>query len=294
MQDFKILIPMLALLLMTLVFSGCATYNPRIYKEAFSQVEQKADSNAKNGDFPQAAILYRSLLDSQPENKDVRKNLDNVLSKAPELSVLFNKKKLGSNKGDRFNNKDFGVMGRILLYVPNRILDIIDIFTVEGGVSYGFGAGAKVTEYVSVGGQLTLGEAVLGLNRRHLSSRATIDNYVELFPVEARFLIESRAYTGGAYGLVYGNGGIKNPEDNIFQRSRDFWSVGARAQVFFMAANAEIHPLEFFDFFAGLLFFDPLRDDMGASKGIRLTKGEKEALSLLADQTRVRDKSRGK
>ncbi len=294
MRDSNILKASLGLLLMTLLFSGCATYNPRIYKQAFSQVEQNADRRVNNGGYSQAALMYRSLLDSEPDNKDVRKNLDNVLSKAPELSALFNKKKLGSNKSDRVKNKDFGFLGRILLYVPNRILDILDIFTVEGGLSYGVGAGVKATEYVSAGGQFTLGEAVLGLNRRHLSSRATIDNYVELFPAEARFLIESRAYTGGAYGLLYGNTGIKNPEDKIFQRARDFWSIGAHAQMFLLAANAEIHPVEIFDFFAGLIFFDPLRDGLGTSKGIRLTRGEEEALRLLTNQARTRNRARGK
>jgi len=293
MHVCKILKAMLALLLMTLLFSGCATYNPRIYKEAFSQVEQKADSNLKNGKYPQAALMYRSLLEAEPDNKDVRENLDNVLSKAPEVSTLFNKKKLGSNKTDRVKNKDFGIPGRILLYFPNRVLDILDIFTVEGGVSYGFGAGVKVTEYVTLGAHGTLGGGMIGLNRRHLSSRATIDNYAEFLMLEASSLLESRAYTGGVYGLVYNNAGIKKPEDKVYQEARDFWAISAHA-AYILEAKVGIHPVEIFDFFTGWFFFDPLIDDLGSSKGIRLTTEEKEALKLLSRQAGTRNRSHGK
>jgi len=287
MQDYKTVKIFLALLLLTMFTSGCAGYNSKLYKESFSKTLQNADSRVEKEQYPEAAYLYRALIDSEPDDKELKENINNIISEAPEVSVLFNKKKLGSNRTDRVPNKDFGIPGRILLYIPNRILDILDIFSVEVGLNAGLGVDVKITEYVTVGAQGTLGEAMAGNYRRNLGARAGLDNYAEIFPFEAHSTIEILAYTGGHYALLYGNTGIKKPELEIYQRARDFWGLSIHA-AYGVAAGFAIHPVEIYDFFAGCIFFDPLVDDLGVSRGIRLTMEEKETLGVLAAQTKAR------
>jgi len=288
-KNARLLFIMLAI---TFIFTGCAGYNPRIYKESFSRLEQKADNNLENKKYSQAAIMYRALLDSEPDNKEVNEKVETVFASAPETAHLFNKKKLGSNKTDRVPNKDFGIPGRIALYLPNRILDVLDIFTVEVGAGSGIGLGVKVTEYATAGFQGTFGEGLVGLNRRHLSARGTVDNYAEIGPVEAKSIFESRAYTGGVYSVQHHKSGIKKPEQRLYQQARDFWALGIRA-AYIVALNFEIHTVEIYDFFAGLLFFDPLVDDLGSTKGVRLTHSEKELLKEFVQQAGARQRSRG-
>ena len=89
--------------------SGCAGYNSKLYKESFSKTLQNADSRVEKEQYPEAAYLYRALIDSEPDDKELKENINNILSEAPEVSVLFNKKKLGSNLTDRVKNKNFSI-----------------------------------------------------------------------------------------------------------------------------------------------------------------------------------------
>ena len=49
------------------------------------------------------------------------------------------------------------------------------------------------------------------------------------------------------------------------------------------------HPVEIYDLMAGFIFFDPLNDDIGVSKGFDFTPSEKEAMHQLAKQVGTRD-----
>ncbi len=280
----------LIILCWMLSVSGCATFNSHEYSCAFKEINGYAEKHMENNAYPQSLILYRSLFDAEPTNTDITKNLDAILETSPELSRLLSKKMLGSNITDRMLNKDFGLGGKIALYLPNRILDILDLITCEVGICLGVGAGFKATEYVSAGAQVSAGEVLIGLNRRHLSGRGTVEGYIELFPVEARALMESRAYTGGIYSMMYTSAGLKKPEDKIFQRARDFWALSASTEALIVATRVEVHPIEFWDFFAGWLMFDPLLDDMGSTRAIKLTKSEEDALKRLSKQVKARGK----
>lgn len=264
--------------------AGCATFNQEIYDRSFNEIKKKAQNYLDEGKYPQTIFLSKALLDAEPDDDEAQVFIKKALDAKPNLSVLTKKKLLGSNMSNRVHNDDFGWLGKIALYIPNRLLDMIDLITLEVGPSIGVGASAYATKYVAAGAQISAGQAMVGFNRRHLSARATVDDFIEIFPFEARTFMETRAYTGGVYAVTQHSAGLKRPTDKMYQRTRDFWAIGAQAQIPSMGIRLEIHPLEIVDLFAGLAFFDPLNDDLGVSKGFKISRSDRQAMAKLAKQ----------
>lgn len=271
------------------ILSACGTFDQEIYDSSFDLIEESAQSYAAQGDQGQAIILARALLDAEPDNPEADKILRDSLAEAPELRYLQYKNLLGSNVTDRVPNEGFPLWGAIALYLPNRVLDMMDMIGVEGGVCIGLGAKAQVTDALGVGAQVTGGEFMVGLERRHLSARSTLDEFIDVFPFELRTLVEARAYTGGVYAIPYVGAGVKVPSDKIYQRARDYWAIGGQAQAIILGVSARIHPVEMWDFVAGLAMFDILYDDIGTTRKLQFEPNEKEAITRLAQQVRYRD-----
>lgn len=269
---------------------SCASFNQDAYTTAFSVLRQSAYKYQGEGKNVEVVYITRTLLDAEPENGEVQALQDKAIEAEPETSILIHKSILGANLNDRISNTNFPWFGRILLYIPNRFLDFLDLFSLEGGLCDGVGAKVKVTDAASLGAQVSLGEIMFGLNRRHLSARGTVEEFFEFFPFGFSYTAEGRGYTGGAYGISIPHAGIKRPTDRIYQRARDYWGVGAQIEFFVPAALLEVHPVEIFDFFAGLIFFDPLKDDIGVSRGIEfeLTDNETASIQELVYQVRAR------
>lgn len=283
------------LLVLACIVSGCGLFNKKqfnknIYDKSFTTLQQSAVQYMDKGDHEEVVYITRALLEAEPNNLEVQKLQKQALAAQPSASILVKKSMLGSNLTDRVPKEGFPWWGRVLLYVPNRVFDLIDLVTVEVGYCFGIGVKAQVTDFASVGAQATAGEAVAGINRRHLSVRASQEEYFHFLPFGAVLLSEARAYTGDAYSLTTDQAGIKFPTDLIYQRSRDFWSIGAQAQALVVAANVQLHPIEFFDFICGFVFYDPLEDDLGSTRPIntKLWLNDIQALKDLSYQVRYR------
>lgn len=271
-----------------LLASGCATYDAELYKMSFDRLEKGAGDHLQAGRYSETVFITRALLEAEPDNAVVRQLQQQALDAAPETSILVNKAMLGSNLSDRTRRSPYPIGWAIGLYPFNRVLDLVDVISLEAGVCIGVGAKVKATDALAVGGQVSAGEVCLGLERRHLSVRATVDDFLEVLPLEARGLVEARAYSGGAYSLTYASAGLKKPSADAYQRARDYWGVGARAEAGILAVNAELHTIELFDALAGFILFDPLRDDIGTTRGIKITPLEQSSMGNLATQARRR------
>ena len=273
-------------LICLLAGSGCASFDPEVYQASFDLVERSARKYADAQQYPESVYLARALVMAEPENESVRRLLNDDLAKSPESQMLVNKGWLGCNLSDRVRQKEYPILGCLFCYPFNRILDVFDLVTIETGPCLGVGANASVTEIIGVGSQLSFGETMVGLNHRHLSMRATIDEFVEVPFIESRYLLESRGYTGGAYSLETGTLGLKKPSLPVYQTARDYWAVGARAEAAVWGVNVEIHPVEIWDLVAGIILCDPLHDDIGVTRGLHIKDHEKDALKNLMKQAR--------
>ncbi len=94
--------------------------------------------------------------------------------------------------------------------------------------------------------------------------------------------MEAAFSTGGASSVNYGGFGIKHPSDAPNKELRDYWAVGAQAQVGIIAVNLKIHPLQLADFLATIVFLDPLYDNVGSTRSIHFDEDEEEAVKRVA------------
>ena len=279
-----------ALLILACMATGCGHFDKNIYEKSFTTLQQGAVGYMDKGKHEEVVFITRALLDAEPDNREVQHMQDDAIAAQPSAAILVEKSLLGSNLTDRVADEKFPLWGNILLYVPNRVLDLLDLITVEAGFCFGIGAKVQATDFFGIGAQVSAGETVIGLNRRHPSARASVEEFFHLLPFGTGFLGEARAYTGGTYGIATSQAGIKSPTDTIYQRARDFWAVGAQAEAGVVAATVQLHTIEVFDFLAGFVFYDPLKDDIGSTRPIhiQLTEDEIQALNELVYQVRFR------
>jgi hypothetical protein len=55
--------------------------------------------------------------------------------------------------------------------------------------------------------------------------------------------------------------GIARPTDDLYQETRDYWSLGISGGLGLFGGQLALHPVQFIDFIGGLFMFDPLEDD---------------------------------
>lgn len=127
------------------------------------------------------------------------------------------------------------VANALLYYIPNRIIDFIDIWRVDVGVGVSYGAVIRASRYAQAGYRGFAPRSVrFGLRGR----RSPI--FVERYP---------------EYGVSPGfvNTGARVPTP---------FEVGVGADLLAVGAYAGISLDELGDFLAGIFFFDPKGDDL--------------------------------
>jgi hypothetical protein len=150
----------------------------------------------------------------------------------------------------------------ILLYIPNRIVDFADMFSVTLGFGPVIGLKAHVTQYCAIGGEAGFtSQIVKGINRQYGFAR---DN-----GWDASFLMisaENREVDdaiGSVKNYYYYSTGVpvmtKVPYD-FHNGAKDFWSIGGKLSAL-VQVRGEIHPVEVADFILGLFFIDIKGDD---------------------------------
>ena len=126
------------------------------------------------------------------------------------------------------------ILTQALLWIPNRIADLIDVFRIDAGVGPSFGAVVRVSEHFQAGYR----------NLSPLSLR--IGNFGRHeYPV----LVETSNEIGVSPAFIQSN------DRNICSSE-----IGVGADIFLVGAYGGICIQELADFIAGLFFFD-LNDD---------------------------------
>ena len=122
-----------------------------------------------------------------------------------------------------------------LLWIPNRVMDVLDIFKVDVGIGPAFGVVARFSENGQVGyRQMSPLSVRGGLAGRH-----------------SPFFVETGAEIGAGPAFRNSQGRTVCPGE-----------IGAGADLLLVGGYGGICIDELIDFITGLVFLDPLKDDL--------------------------------
>ncbi len=174
---------------------------------------------------------------------------------------------LGSNVANR-EPVERSVFVQALLYLPDRILDLGDVFSFDVHVGIGALANVHVTRAMQSGAGV---REVLGFGwheRRSLGFRNQGDAniFIPILGMEAAHV--SQIGTSGIDSVADGTLGLIGPSDPLYQEYRDYWAVGAQVTAGVIGVDFDFHPVQFADFLLGWTTFDFLNDDFASTRGI--------------------------
>ncbi len=159
------------------------------------------------------------------------------------------------------------ILETVAFYIPNRIMDALDMFSVE----VGFGPAARIelmaTEYVKGGGGIgATARAVKSYNRQY---GFCVQNgyYFQILALGSEEMDrpdEWRTRWVERYRVT--RHGIPTYQDNIFnmyEGARDFWRIGG-ALGLGIEAEVYLHPIDIADFVTGFVLIDLHGDDFNS------------------------------
>lgn len=200
-------------LLVILIFNSCST--------SVIRPQEQGDRVINSSEYPRAYQLLKVSEDDVPEV-----NLGTEFSK-------YSKTKKGGNPGA--NKNESNVAEKVLLYLPNRLLDLWDIFRVDLGVGPATGAVLRITKYGQVGYRTFSPASIrVGLNGRN--SPIFMENENE-FGIGPGFIQSSKRKVSAS-------------------------EVGAGVDLLLVGAYLGIDFLEIADFFTGIFTIDLKHDDL--------------------------------
>ena len=265
----------------------CAACAPRVYpafevERRLSRTLGAARYHMGLREIPEAAQLIRALERIDPAYPGI----DELRAALPtDARDEFASTLIGVNRSRRVY-VDRGLFDRLIWYLPDRLLDLLDVVSVE----VHSGAGGYVDLHLTRGAQLSGGARVVGglgiLPQRAIPGFGLQANAgLSAFGVPAERFYGVVAGPGGVFtGAVTLRGG-QSPTARIYQDYRDFWSIGASATVGFFGGSADIRPVQLVDLFLGFVGLDIGNDDAARTRPLRLLISEVELLEELGQIT---------
>ncbi|OQA87903.1 MAG: hypothetical protein BWY31_00557 [Lentisphaerae bacterium ADurb.Bin242] len=150
---------------------------------------------------------------------------------------------------------------KALMYIPNRIVELFDIFSLELESGVTVKCGVRLTHAFGFGAGIgPSGKLSKDFNRTYGTS---LNNGYQAYFLALGIGDETREYTyGNLPPYWYQYEGVQLPTDRIFavEKVKDYWALEAGA-AFLVGAKAAIHPLNIADFLCGIFCYDLLGND---------------------------------
>jgi hypothetical protein len=278
MKEMRIFILLLALL--PVLVTGCATqYSTREVDHYVSEALISAQEHIEKGSHDEALQFTRAVLRIDPENADaiaLESQLGSDITKD-----RFIPSALGVNKSKRLPiERSTG--SKILLYLPDRFLDLWDIVSAEIHFGPGVYANAHATRAVQAGGGV---RAVAGFgwyDQRCLGGQLETESSISLLCCGASAHQGERVGSSGLRSGTQMKFGFYAPGDLVYQDFRDYWAVGGSCTALLLGVSAGIHPIEIADFFLGFAAIDLGNDDFSHTRRIKLNRLDRKLLRALA------------
>ena len=155
-------------------------------------------------------------------------------------------------------------MDKVTLYFPNRILDILDIFSLNIGVGLTAHASLRATHEVEIGGGFSAtAQMIKDYNRQYGFARRN-GVYSGVGPIVATNMERRPAYLL-VKEYYWDKDGLITPDEEHFlpkEGVADFWEIGGSLGFGVLEADGSIHPVEILDALLGIFFIDICDDDL--------------------------------
>lgn len=155
------------------------------------------------------------------------------------------------------------IISNVFCYVPNRVMDFLDMtsLNLKGGTY--FGLGFQITKYFGLGAQYGANAGLYkDVNRQYGIA------FEKGYQAQCLFLTMEDVSVTDPIGTVkeYWRHGSNFPEEDakiytIGSGARDYWAIEVYAY-FLAGVKIAIHPIEVADFFTGLVCHDLVGDDI--------------------------------
>lgn len=156
-----------------------------------------------------------------------------------------------------------GVLDKVCLYLPNRIIDVVDIFTLELGAGPVVRAELQLTEAFQFGaGVGATARVVKGINRQY--GGCYENGWTAGFTCIMGEDMERSKNSRWVQGYWEDYCGLPMPSQeiyNFYTGAKDYWSIGGTLGLG-IEGTFFIHPVEIADLITGIFFFDIKGDDL--------------------------------
>ena len=153
---------------------------------------------------------------------------------------------------------------KVTLYFPNRVLDLLDSFSLNIGVGLTAHASLRATHELEIGGGFaTTAQMVKDYNRQY--GFASRNGYYSGAGPFVSTNMERRPAVLLAKEYWWDKDGLVTPSDEIFlpkEGAIDFWEIGGSLGLAVIEADVSIHPVEILDAVLGFFFIDISDDDL--------------------------------
>ncbi|MGJ4789630.1 hypothetical protein EHQ52_13705 [Leptospira koniambonensis] len=203
------------------------------------------------------------LWDKLPEIWQRRTKYDNALG--PGLS--------------RRSPEESGFFERLAWYIPDRLLDLFDIYSVNVMVGPQIGASVWYTRAIQT--TLYAGKTVsFGWSqKRNLGISEESSAEYAFFGFGGAAIHGRRIGTGRrAYAGTWDGFFVHMPSNPLYVNYRDYWSAGSKVGLVLIGAEVEVHYTELADFLAGFFLVDFMEDDFATTNSIRFNREQEDHL----------------
>lgn len=198
-----------------------------------------------------------------------------------ELAGLFRPSPMGVNRPPRYPvERTTGK--KVLLYIPDRLVDLLDCITFDLHLGPGFYFNGHATRAVQAGGGA---RAIFGVGtygaRSILGSRVHSTAGVSVLMVGAEAQAGALASAAGFRTVSDAHAGVYRPTDPFFQSFADYWEVGFSYTLGVGGFGMDVHPIQLVDALGGFALWDPARDDWATSRALSIDRRESKLVRRL-------------
>ncbi len=194
--------------------------------------------------------------------------------------------RLGSNVAQR-PSVERSLFARTLLYLPDRMLDLLDVVSFDLHFGWGAHANLHLTRALQAGAGMRTVSGIGWHDHRSLGAKLQGSSELTVLALGGLAWSGELVGTSGVRATSDGIAGLHDPGDRLYQEMRDYYAVGLELTAAILGVEVDLHPVDLADFVVGWGGMDIQRDDFATTRGLDLNEADEALLRLLGSlQTR--------